>query len=266
MSRNRYLPGEMDQTFERERLELLSEIANPITFPRLEILGVDENWQCLEVGAGDGSVARWLADRVGPSGRVVATDIDTRFLEDLHLPTVEVRQHDIVNDDLETERYDLVHCRAVLMHLGQYQRALERMAAAVRPGGWLCIEEGDYGSLRAADSNYPAAETFNRTNRAMLEAIQAADVFDPYFGRRVRSLLELLDFVDIRQEGTTSVNRGEEAGAKWHRMNMQMLRERLVVAKILTEKDCREMERLFSDPAFYFVEVMLFGAWGRRAA
>ena len=91
-------------------------------------------------------------------------------------------------------------------------------------------------------------------------------MFDPYFGRRVRSLLELLDFVDIRQEGSTSVNRGGEAGAKWHRMNMQMLRERLVAAKVLTEKDCQEMERLFSDSAFYFVEVTLFGAWGRRAA
>jgi hypothetical protein len=62
-------------------------------------------------------VARWLAGRVGPTGRVVATDIDPRFLAGSELAGVEVRRHDIPRDLLETGHYDLVHCRALLMHL-----------------------------------------------------------------------------------------------------------------------------------------------------
>ncbi|MEV7285058.1 hypothetical protein AB0O01_10950 [Streptomyces sp. NPDC093252] len=31
--------------------------------------------RCLEVGAGGGSIARWLAGRVAPGGSVLATDI-----------------------------------------------------------------------------------------------------------------------------------------------------------------------------------------------
>ena len=36
-------------------------------------------WRCLDVRAGSGSVATLLAHRVGPSGTVVAADIDLRF-------------------------------------------------------------------------------------------------------------------------------------------------------------------------------------------
>lgn len=34
---------------------------------------------------GSGSVVIWLAERVCPTGRVLANDIDTRFLQDLRL-------------------------------------------------------------------------------------------------------------------------------------------------------------------------------------
>ena len=65
--------------------------------------GVGPGWRCLEVGAGAGSIAGWLADRVGPSGQVIATDLDTRFLEQQARPNLEVRRHDVVRDPLETD-------------------------------------------------------------------------------------------------------------------------------------------------------------------
>jgi len=65
--------------------------------------GIASGWSCLEIGAGDGSVARWMAARVGPAGFVLATDIDPRFvLEDsgANPANMEVRVHDIVTDSL----------------------------------------------------------------------------------------------------------------------------------------------------------------------
>jgi hypothetical protein len=46
-------------------------------------------------------MAVWLAEQVGPSGRVVATDIDVSYLEQLDISNREVRQHNILADSLE---------------------------------------------------------------------------------------------------------------------------------------------------------------------
>ena len=44
---------------------------------------VFEGARCLEVGAGSGSMALWMAARVGETGHVLATDINPRFVEAL---------------------------------------------------------------------------------------------------------------------------------------------------------------------------------------
>ena len=107
MSENRYLAKDSPDAFERERLALLTQFADPITTRRLTDLGVGPGWRCLDVGAGDGSVARWLAGQVGPEGRVVATDLEPRFLVGHGLPNLEVRRHNILEDELETAHFDL---------------------------------------------------------------------------------------------------------------------------------------------------------------
>lgn len=45
-------------------------------------------------------VSDWLAEKVGPEGLVVASDIDTRFLDRLSLPNLEVRKIDVTSDPL----------------------------------------------------------------------------------------------------------------------------------------------------------------------
>jgi hypothetical protein len=64
-----------------ERLDLLEQLFDPGSRRRREL--VRPGWRVLEVGAGRGSMAAWLAERVGPAGQVVATDIDCRHLDRL---------------------------------------------------------------------------------------------------------------------------------------------------------------------------------------
>ena len=99
-----------------EWLSLLEELFDPATVERLESAGVGPGWHALEVGAGRGSIAAWLANRVGDDGRVVATDLDTSLLEERDEPGVEVLRHDVLADDFPSGSFDLVHCRAVLVH------------------------------------------------------------------------------------------------------------------------------------------------------
>ena len=102
-----------------------------------------------------------------------------------------MRRHDILADPVEPARYDLVHCRALLCHLPDPARALGIMAAAVRPGGWLLVEDADYCSLVAADPAHPRAPGFNAVMRTLLAFIAAGRAFDPFFGRRLGPTLPL---------------------------------------------------------------------------
>src|SRR4030042_2715182 len=184
MSEQRYFASNEKDETELNRLRLVEEFYDPTTIRHLEMLRVSEGWNGLEVGAGAGSVAQWLSTRVGPAGKVVATDIDTRFLSHLSVPNLEIRRHDIIKDDLETGQYDLVHCRCLLMHLPEPEKGLKRMMNAIRPGGWLLMEEMDYGSMLSIDITNPSAAVYTAVLRALWDFLRKSNIIDPYFGRR----------------------------------------------------------------------------------
>ena len=133
------LNEERPGAFERER--------DAATIRYFEEIGVSSGWRCLEVGGGAGTIAEWLCQQVGTAGHVVVTDLDTRLLEAIDSPNLEVRRHDIVNDDLETDRYDLVHARYVLLHLKEGEVVLKKLADSLKPGGWLFIEDPDLDEM-----------------------------------------------------------------------------------------------------------------------
>lgn len=264
MSQEHYFATKTEAAFELERLGHMQKMCNPTTFRRLQALGVGPGWRCLEVGAGEGSVARWLAQQVGETGQVVATDLNPRFLHGLDLPQVEVRAHDIGEEELERGHYDLVHCRAVLGHLDEPEKALAQMVAAVRPGGWLCIEEGDYGAWAAVDWESAAGEHFTRTFRSALTGLHKKGIMNPYFGRLTPGLLAGCQLVERGYEGIATICHGTEPGAQFHLMALSVVRPAFIAAGVLTEADFTALERAFTDPSFAFIGVMLFGAWGRR--
>ena len=188
---------------ELSRLTLQASVIDPVTIRHLALVGVAEDWKCLEVGAGSGSIAQWLSRRVGSAGKVLATDIDTRFLSRISAPNLEVRRHDIIKDDLKEGQYDIAHCRKLLHHLHEPEKALSKMADAVRPGGWLLIEEDDLGSHLSMDVTDPSLAPIAEAYRAGFDNMQKKGISDAYFGRWVRGLVEGLGFVDVGQEGWT---------------------------------------------------------------
>jgi 2-polyprenyl-3-methyl-5-hydroxy-6-metoxy-1,4-benzoquinol methylase len=103
-------------TDDRRRLDLLQQVHDPATIRELETLGSLSGWHCLDIGAGAGSIAVWLAQAVGNAGSVLATDLDTKFLEQLRLPNLKVARHDITSDHLPDSCFDLIHSR-LLVHL-----------------------------------------------------------------------------------------------------------------------------------------------------
>lgn len=57
----------------RQRLAAMEAGLDPWTSDNLESRGIVPDWRCLEVGAGAGSIARWLSSRVGATRRLSTT-------------------------------------------------------------------------------------------------------------------------------------------------------------------------------------------------
>jgi SAM-dependent methyltransferase len=248
---------------ELARLRLLEERYDARTFGRLSTLGPLAGTRCLEVGAGAGSVARWLAGQAGPAGQVVATDADPRFLADAAAGGVEVRRHDILADSLEAGRYDLVHCRALLCHLADPLRALRNMAAAVRPGGWLLVEDADYVSLIAADPTHPRSARFEAAIRKFLTFVAASRAFDPFIGRRLPSLVAAADLADAGCEAIACHRWGGSVAAEVLRRSMERTREAALRCGVVDAAEFEAVIAATRDPSFGFVDALSVAAWGR---
>jgi ubiquinone/menaquinone biosynthesis C-methylase UbiE len=80
------------EEYAKVRYQDLSALYDARTIRHFEPLGIERGWSCLEVGGGSGSIASWLCDRVGDQGRVLATDIEPRFLQALARRNLQVRK------------------------------------------------------------------------------------------------------------------------------------------------------------------------------
>jgi SAM-dependent methyltransferase len=181
---------------ERLRLSAHAELWDPFTFRQLAAVGLAPGWRCLEIGAGAGSVAAWLVDRVGPHGHVVATDIETRWLDPV--ANLEVRHHNIAEEALDDAGYDLVHARLVLEHLPRRDAVIPKLAAALRPGGWLVLEDYD---LCTISITVPRSEAWIALGSAVVEEMTALGV-DPHFGTALLPALRGAGLVDLHSEGS----------------------------------------------------------------
>lgn len=249
----------------RERLALLEQNADPGTIRHLEALGVGQGWRCLEVGAGGGSIAEWLCRRVGPTGRVVATDIDTRFLDALDYPNLEVRRHDIVADELEQDAFDLVHTRATLFHLAARETVLDRMVSALKPGGCLLAEETDAVTMMA-DPRVGAdrAAVFTKVFSVGPWMLAAAGGSDHYYGRRLYGDVCARRLLDVGAEGRTTMGRGGTPLARFHKLTIEQNRDRFIASGRFSADDMDEFITLLNDPDFIWMDLTRMAVWGRR--
>jgi hypothetical protein len=151
------------------------------------------------------------------------------------------------------------------MHVPDAIGALRRLVGAVRPGGWLLVEQADgSASFGAADPGHHRAAGFDRRSRAVWAALKANGTMDLDFGRRLPALFEGFGVGDLGHEGVTLTGRGGDPMARFIQMTDELLRERFVAAGVLTEADFDELGRACDDRSFWLVGFALVGAWGRH--
>jgi 2-polyprenyl-3-methyl-5-hydroxy-6-metoxy-1,4-benzoquinol methylase len=239
------------------RLRLLEQCFDEGTRRRLGRLGVAPGWSCLELGAGAGSITRWLCGQVGAEGRVLAVDLDTRFLEDIEASNLEVRCADVVLEPPPLGAFDLVHCRAVLMHLPERAEILSHLVAALRPGGWLLVEEGDFYPVTARTTGaYHAA--WAAVNKAMGRVGLAAG-----WAHQLPDLLQREGLAGVAAEADVEMFPGGSACAELVGMTWEQALGRLPVPDAARRQVALAQAEL-NDPQRWFVMPALVAAWGRR--
>jgi SAM-dependent methyltransferase len=254
---------------ENRRLAGAQELLDPPTFRHLDTIGITAGMRCLEVGGGGGSVARHMAERVGPMGSLLVTDLDIRHLEGINDQNIEVRIHDICSDPLEAE-FDIIHARFVLEHLPERHDVLDKLVSALRPGGWLLVEDLDW----TAWLHLPSARQFavpSRLARFYRRAVRAtealakksgADFFE--FARNLPLHLVNVGLDSVDAESCTRLIHGGSVMSDFTTVSLRELGATLISTGHVSQRELDWAISALETPGSMTMFYPVVSAWGRR--
>lgn len=206
---------------ERARLALMSRLLDPMHRRHIESLAVGPGARALEVGCGNGTISAWLAGRVGPSGRVVAFELDLSLVE-VRAPRLELRQGDIVAGPVDAGGFDFVTARAVLHHVTDVEAAIRNLPASLAPGGSILLIEPDFLPVSIAEP--PAVRAFWDGWLAW----SRDQGIDYHLGRTLAPRLAAVGLEQVAGTAETAVYNGGSPWAAYWTQTVVELRDRLV--------------------------------------
>lgn len=180
-----------DTPSERARLGLLERWGDPESQAVLAQCGLTRKSHCLEIGAGAGSVARWLAQQC-PDGRVLAVDNDARYLDQSGPPSLKWCEADVRTLDFPDGSFDVIHSRMTFCHLDNRDELIGRALRWLRPGGWLAL--CDPMLMPAASSADPDVRRFFSAMELAWTA-QGSDMVE--WARALPTRLAAAGFADV---------------------------------------------------------------------
>lgn len=245
-----------------ERFDALAALFDDSTFRHLSALGLEDGWQVWEVGAGGPSVPSWISDQVAPDGHVLATDIDTTWLEGAE--GFEVRRHDVGSELPPPGPFDLVHARLVLVHVRERAAALTALVSVLRSGGWLVLEEADPAlqPLVCLEDRTPAERLANQLKAGFRTLLSERGV-DLAYGRSLPARLRAEGLVDVVAAAYFPI--GGPANAELERATTVQIRHRLVEAGLATDGEIDEHLANVASGQLDLATSPMITAWGRRA-
>lgn len=252
----------------RERLRVLARATEAGTCRLLDEVGVAAGMACLDVGCGGGDVARLLAARVGPEGRVLGVDLDpalvaiaTAEAASAGLGQLAYRAGSVL--ELSEAGFDVVYARFLLTHLAERDRALAAMREALRPDGAVVLEDIDFAGHFA----YPALPELDAYCQ-LYTALTRSTGGDAEIGRAVPSLLRRAGLQEIEVRISQPASFTGEAKLITLR-TMQGIAGRAIEAGLATtaevERIVAALKRAAADPYVLMGMPRIVQAWGRKA-
>jgi SAM-dependent methyltransferase len=211
-----------------------------------------------------------LAEKVGPSGRVVGVEIDgasvaraRAFARERRLTNVEIMTADARHTGLPGSSVDLVHARLLLANIPAPGQVVAEMARLVRPGGWVALTEPDI-SLTAC---YPPHSGLEHLTELLLTAYRHEGA-DPHIGRRLPHLLATAGLEKIVTEAHAEVCPPNHAQRVVILDLARNMRAKILARGLIREPELDQLDREarlhLNDPATLSLPVTYFLAWARK--
>ena len=240
---NQYIFDNKSEEREFQRLQLVEGANDPTTIRLLEEIGIQPGWHCLEVGAGAGSILRWMGSQVGPTGLAVGVDKKIAYLHKVDSPPVQIYQGSFLDVPLE-QSFDLLHSRYVLIHNQEERAILEKMYALLKPGGWALLEEPDFTSATLPEPEPKTPQ--GRVNRAMCQMFINLGL-DPAYALRLPHKLQEAGFHIVRAQSHMHLCPGNSPMATVMAESALVLEQEYVKTGICSPKDIAVYVRLSQD-------------------
>lgn len=250
-----------------QRFKILGKLYDSSSERIADALDIKEGWRCLEIGGGGGSFVRLLSSMVGSSGRVVVTDLDTRFLESSlgDLKNVDILKHDVVNDELPNESFDLVHSRLVLEHIPAREKVFSKLLSSVKKDGrWLFLEDFDDRAAEEITIGEPSTiEIWRKFLSALVYLFRKHGKLAEY-GALLPSIFYKHGLVDIRMETSQTLWRGGDLGGVLMRANFEQLRKEIIELGLLSQDEFEHGIGIFTKSGWGFSSPRMYSVWGRK--
>jgi SAM-dependent methyltransferase len=229
------------------QLSGLEHFLDPFTVGVLDRLPLQPGDRCLEIGPGRGSIVRYLADRVGPTGRVAAVDLDPSRLTPGG--NVDIYQHDIRDGLPVGGPFNIIYSRLVMVHLPERYDVLSMLVEALDPGGWLVL--GDFGDTTMPVYHSPSDSDTDLYLRVIHGVQRVLE------GHGVDMAWADDTYTAMRQAGLRNVHAVEHAeswpggsnGCRMHQSNTMQTQAGLLKHG-LTVADLEDFRALMDDPGF----------------
>ena len=136
------------------------------------------------------------------------------------------------------------------------------MVQALKPGGWLLVEDSDAVSM-VLDPRCPPSEACANGLLAVHQFLAAAG-FDSNYGRRLFLDVRAAGLVDIGGEGHVELLRPGTLQYQFLSLTMAQLRSRLVQMGALGQGDADAFLAAFNTDDFVAMSPITLAVWGRK--
>jgi len=264
MAQSEYVFQRVENQRELERLRMIEQLFDPASRRRLLSTGLQSGWRCLEVGPGAGSIMTWMSEVAGPTGQVVAVDLDPKFLGESGQSKVEIVRADIRTAQFPEQSFDLVHARYVLIHLPDYEVALTKMFASLKPGGWLVLEEPDFSASRGITGDEQELESLRKVNQA-IERMYVTLRMDCALGLKLPVLMQRRGLQRLTVENDAPLCAGGSGIATVMKLSTEQLWQKYLATGIVGQSDLERYCRFAGDPNSWAVYYATIAVSGQKA-
>ena len=238
----------------------------------LDQIRVQPGWKVLDVGCGPIGILALLSERVGPRGAVVGLEREPRFVElaqrevaRLALENVTIVQADALHSGLDSDSFDLVHERLVMVNVPERRGLLAEMLRLTAPGGTIALEDIDNVSWLCE----PEHDSWTALISAFHGAFRRGGG-DPFIGRRLPSLLREAGAGEIRAHLQAELPQVGQY-RRTHLISLvESVRDKIVALGLMTEQELESHRKALlehlANPNTLVVEKLLMQCWGLKPA